>query len=415
MEGEREGQRRVVCNASGRALSLPQRAFELPPALDHLRRQVSSAHRSRLRENPMHLSPEQLTSSITHLDDVDVDNSISTTAGPLPATLKVAELNAERGRFWCEFVMQVRRTPELSAIDVWLLNELDLGMGRSEQLHTARLLAYGLGMNYAWGVEFIELTNGNKGEQQRVGAADANREGLHGNAILSRWPLRDVSIVRMPGMGPLYTSNGRETAYGFEKRLGSRMTLFATTGGGEGGAPVSSVSSASSDSSASSVSSVSSDRGGRLLLAATHAQTSWKRVRVHTSAASRSVKAHIDRLSADLSGGDGRAGHVSPPVPVPVLLGGDTWSSTCVWLGMDGIVASPSPTNRVANGKVKLWGMGNDDYICGRGVSLVGKPTRFPTVGRPLDAQRPEFVLSDHVFVTATVNLSRTSATAFKR
>ena len=52
-------------------------------------------------------------------------------------------------------------------------------------------------LNYAWGVEFVELTNGNKGEQRRVGIVDANRDGLHGNALLSRWPLHGVSIVRI--------------------------------------------------------------------------------------------------------------------------------------------------------------------------------------------------------------------------
>ena len=34
-------------------------------------------------------------------------------------------------------------------MDVWLLNEFDLGMARSAQEHTVRLLAYALKLNYA--------------------------------------------------------------------------------------------------------------------------------------------------------------------------------------------------------------------------------------------------------------------------
>lgn len=40
----------------------------------------------------------------------------------------MAELNAERGRYWCEIAAQVLRTHELRRVDIWLLNELDVGM-----------------------------------------------------------------------------------------------------------------------------------------------------------------------------------------------------------------------------------------------------------------------------------------------
>ena len=95
----------------------------------------------------------------------------------------LAELNAERGRYWCELAAQVLATPVLNQVDVWLLNEFDLGMARSEQQHTARLLAYALGLNYVWAAEFVELSNGNKQEQART-AGRENRWGQHGNAIL---------------------------------------------------------------------------------------------------------------------------------------------------------------------------------------------------------------------------------------
>lgn len=52
--------------------------------------------------------------------------------------------------------------------------------------------------------------------------------GLHGNAILSKYPLSNVHVVRSPGIEYLYGMKNDLTAQGFELRLGGRMTLFAT-------------------------------------------------------------------------------------------------------------------------------------------------------------------------------------------
>ena len=220
-----------VCSGSGDTIRLPKQAFEIPSQLQPLLDQLSSERRSELRKNALSLTPEQLTASIRHLDTVDVDNSISTSlrAHATDGKIQVAELNAERGRYWCELAVQVLSTPALRNVDVWLLNEFDLGMARSNQEHTIRLFAHALGLNYAWAAEFVELTNGNREEQART-AGQENRWSLHGNAILSRWPIRDAKVVRMPNMAPLFYSRGFETAFGYEKRLGGRMTLFATTG-----------------------------------------------------------------------------------------------------------------------------------------------------------------------------------------
>ena len=59
------------------------------------------------------------------------------------------------------------------------------------------------------------------------------------------------------------------------------------------------------------------------------------------------------------------------------------------------------------HGKVRLWGRGNDDYICGggRAVAPLGAPARFPCAGRPANASLAEFVTSDHVFVTVRVRV----------
>ena len=82
-------------------------------------------------------------------------------------SLKVVEFNAERGIKWLETAYKFQSEEDLKNVDVIILNEMDIGMARSENLHTTRMLAYALGMNYAWGLEFVELTRGDKSEQVR--------------------------------------------------------------------------------------------------------------------------------------------------------------------------------------------------------------------------------------------------------
>ncbi|CAN4041349.1 Ferrous iron transport protein A, partial [Dysosmobacter welbionis] len=70
--------------------------------------------------------------------------------------------------------------------DVVLANELDDGCVRSGGRNTARELAERFGWNYAYGLEFIELVNGE------------DPKGFHGNAVFSRWPIRRAWTLRLP-------------------------------------------------------------------------------------------------------------------------------------------------------------------------------------------------------------------------
>ena len=103
-------------------------------------------------------------------------------------------------------------------------------MARSGNVHTARKLAFRLGMNYAWGLEFVELTNGNAREQNDT-LGMKNAMGLHGNAILSSCPIFDPILVR-DRLDEQFFSNKRfkGNAMGHEKRLGGRMGMFVRTG-----------------------------------------------------------------------------------------------------------------------------------------------------------------------------------------
>jgi endonuclease/exonuclease/phosphatase family metal-dependent hydrolase len=92
--------------------------------------------------------------------------------------------------------------------DVIVLNEVDWGMKRSDYRNIALDLATALGMNYAYGVEFVEvdpialglekfeeLPEKDRRELEAEIRVDPNRyRGLHGSAILSRFPLQNVRM-----------------------------------------------------------------------------------------------------------------------------------------------------------------------------------------------------------------------------
>jgi endonuclease/exonuclease/phosphatase family metal-dependent hydrolase len=98
----------------------------------------------------------------------------------------------------------------LKAADVWILNEVDWGVKRSQYREVIRELAETLNMNWAYGVEFLEIDSKQLGtdtfedredeqarqqllEQFRV---DKDRiRALHGNAVMSRYPIRAARLV----------------------------------------------------------------------------------------------------------------------------------------------------------------------------------------------------------------------------
>jgi hypothetical protein len=176
----------------------------------------------------------ELNREIPNVNHVEIDNSISAPEackiGTPGRPLKVVGLNAKRGTYWAEFAEMIDANPDLAKPDLVILNEMDIGMARSGNVHTARKLAFRLGMNYAWGVEFVELTNGNR-EEQNTTMGLKNAMGLHGNAILSLCPIYDPLLVR-DKLDERYFSNVafKGNDMGSVKRLGGRMAMFVRTG-----------------------------------------------------------------------------------------------------------------------------------------------------------------------------------------
>jgi endonuclease/exonuclease/phosphatase family metal-dependent hydrolase len=101
----------------------------------------------------------------------------------------------------------------LQGVDVLVLNEVDLGVKRTEYRDIARELAAALHMNYAYGVEFVEVDPIFELGTEKVHLPDAREDqrlqedlrvdrdrykGLHGTAILSRYPIRSARVLRLP-------------------------------------------------------------------------------------------------------------------------------------------------------------------------------------------------------------------------
>jgi endonuclease/exonuclease/phosphatase family metal-dependent hydrolase len=95
----------------------------------------------------------------------------------------------------------------LRAADVIVLNEVDFGMKRTEYRNLAADLAARLKMNHAFGAQFVELSPVYLSEQSEGASAEekefsevvkvdpARYKGLHGVAILSRFPLENVRLA----------------------------------------------------------------------------------------------------------------------------------------------------------------------------------------------------------------------------
>jgi endonuclease/exonuclease/phosphatase family metal-dependent hydrolase len=129
-------------------------------------------------------------------------------APPLvPQELGVLMFNMERGVHLAEIQDFLGDCPDIQPFDVILANELDDGCARSGNKNTARELAQAFDLNYAWGLEFIELVG------------DDNEKGYHGNAVFSRWPIRRAGVIRLPEQYNWYFDR--------QRRIGGRLAVYA--------------------------------------------------------------------------------------------------------------------------------------------------------------------------------------------
>ena len=130
-----------------------------------------------------------------------------------PDSIRVVNWNINRG-------LQLQRVIEFLAstkADILLLQEADLNARRTHRVNIAREIAQKLRMNYVFGREFQELTQGTL-----VSPA------YHGQATLARWPLSNTRIIRFQRQSNFWRPHWflPEVAP-FQERIGGRMALVS--------------------------------------------------------------------------------------------------------------------------------------------------------------------------------------------
>lgn len=132
--------------------------------------------------------------------------------GP-PDSVRIVNWNIDRG-------LKLRGVMEFLAgakADIILLQEADLNARRTHHINVAREIAQKLEMNYVFGREFQELTQGSK-----------SSPAYHGQATLSRWPLSNSRIIRFQKQSHFWRPHWflPEIAP-FQERLGGRLALVS--------------------------------------------------------------------------------------------------------------------------------------------------------------------------------------------
>lgn len=124
--------------------------------------------------------------------------------------------NIERGKQYFALERSLREDPRLKDADFYFLTEVDWGMARSDNRNIAADLGRAIGYYAYFAPSYFNFTLGHGSERFGEGS---NALGLHGKAILSRYPLREVRAARM--------DNTIDKLKSKEARLGEKRALIA--------------------------------------------------------------------------------------------------------------------------------------------------------------------------------------------
>lgn len=134
-----------------------------------------------------------------------------------PERLRIVHWNIEQGKAWTAIEAALRGDPWLRGADLWTLNEVDWGMARAGNRDVVREVARLLGLHWAYVANFLELGKGPGKDREAPGE---NEVGMHGIALLSRWPLEDCRSAVLPDIFDTFR-------FAEERRYGVRRVLWA--------------------------------------------------------------------------------------------------------------------------------------------------------------------------------------------
>ncbi|MBV8631885.1 MAG: endonuclease/exonuclease/phosphatase family protein [Silvibacterium sp.] len=140
-----------------------------------------------------------------------------------PGSIRIVDWNINRG-LKLSGILDYLRGAEA---DIILLQECDLNARRTHRLNITQEIARRLQVNYVFGREFQELTQGS-----------GDSPAYHGQATLSRWPLSKARIIRfrkqsgfwrprwyLPDIEPLQERLGGRMALVTEANIGGRTVV----------------------------------------------------------------------------------------------------------------------------------------------------------------------------------------------
>jgi endonuclease/exonuclease/phosphatase family metal-dependent hydrolase len=149
---------------------------------------------------------------VTSISEIETGNFASSrwTLCP-PSSATVVSWNIDRGlklQGVIEFLSRARA-------DIILLQEADLNARRTHHLDIALEISQKLRLNYVFGREFQELSQGTR-----------TSPAFHGQATLSRWPLSNPRIIRFQKQSNFWRPHWFIPEIDpFQERLGGRMAL----------------------------------------------------------------------------------------------------------------------------------------------------------------------------------------------
>lgn len=140
-----------------------------------------------------------------------------------------------------KFKESLMERDRLSGADILVLQEMDIGVKRSDYRNAPKQLAEALNMNYAYGAAYLEIDPAYLGAEKidfQGGQADVEAmeyyradperyKGLFGSAVLSRYPIKNVIVFPLKTQGyDWYQNEKNKTTFLEETRRFGAKNVF---------------------------------------------------------------------------------------------------------------------------------------------------------------------------------------------